>query len=133
MEYSGKETVLSGVIVSVLGYVLWPWRAGEFWQWYTHLPDEFRGDGAVLAGAMIVTVAIGIAIIAATRITVTHLAIGGTIAYVFWMAVLTVFFPLHDFLPYFVYGQVIVGALLGGALATLAGRGLSIWHRPHSS
>lgn len=69
-----------------------------------------------------VTVGIGIAMTELGGLRLSSTAIGGTVAYVVWMTVLTLSFPLHDSIPYVLYGQVLVGALLGSGLATLIDR-----------
>lgn len=112
-----KEIGTSALALSLVGYVLWPWRGGESWKWFTHLPEPLGGDVEVLLLAMLLTATIGFLLTAVGGLRLSNLAIGGTVAYIFWMVVLTTFFELHDPVPYLVYGQVLVGVLLGAGVA----------------
>ena len=133
MERRTREIVTSAVLLSVVGYVAWPWRGGDGWKWFMHLPESVSGDVEILALAMLGTATVGFALTAVAGIRPSNLAIGGVLAYVGWMAVLTAFFSLHDPLPYLVYGQVLVGVLLGGALQRLTGGGSKLAAHVRSS
>lgn len=133
MERRTREIVTSAVLLSVVGYVAWPWRGGDVWKWFMYLPEPVSGDVGILALAMLGTATAGFALTTVADIRLSNLAIGGTLAYAFWMAVLTAFISLHDPLPYLVYGQVLVGVLLGAALETVIGRGSNFVAHTRSS
>lgn len=133
MRRNGKEIVASALVLSAVGYAMWPWQGGEFWKWFMHLPEPLRGDFGVLALAMILTTAIGFLLTARGGIRLSNLAIGGILAYAVWMAVLTTFFELHDPVPFLVYGQVLVGVLLGAAVETVLDRGSKVATHTRSS
>lgn len=114
-----SEIVASALLLTVVGYACWPWRGGESLMWYTYLPEVLQGDLAILGLAMGATVAVGAGVAIIGGIRLSSLAIAGAVTYAGWMAVLTAAFSLHDPLPYVVYGQVLVGVLLGAGLATV--------------
>ncbi|NUB90345.1 hypothetical protein HTZ84_16255 [Haloterrigena sp. SYSU A558-1] len=127
-----QEIVTSAILLSVVGYVAWPWRGGDAWKWFLYLPEAASGDAAILALAMLGTGVVGFSLTAVAGLRLSNLAIGGVLAYVCWMAVLTAFFTLHDPLPYVVYGQVLVGVLLGAALETAIDRRSNLANRTRS-
>lgn len=119
MDRRVRELAASVLLLTIVGYVCWPWRGGESLTWYTYLPEFLQGDLAILGIAMGVTVAVGFVTVTVGGIRLSSLAIAGVLTYGFWMAVLTAAFSLHDPLAYIVYGQVLVGVLLGAGLATV--------------
>lgn len=122
MNRNLSQVIASTVVLSIVGYAMWPWRGGEQVMWYAHLPEPLSNDFWILVIAVVATVAIGVAMTALGGLRLSSIAIGGTVAYAFWMIVLTLSFSLHDSLPYFLYGQVLVGVVLGSGLATAIGR-----------
>ncbi|PGF16899.1 hypothetical protein CP556_12725 [Natrinema sp. CBA1119] len=107
---------MSAVVLSVVGYVTFP--LGDVWRWISLLPT--RGDIGVFAVITIVIGLIGFGITTASSIRLSEFAIGGVLAYVFGMVVLSFVIP-EMLMAYFVYGFVLVCALLGSVIATVIG------------
>ncbi len=71
-----KETVVSAVVLTLIGYIVWPWRGDDTWKWFTSLPESVSGDFGILALAVLRTAAVGF-LLPAAGLRVSSLAGGG--------------------------------------------------------
>lgn len=127
------EILASAVVVSVVGYAIWP--LGDVpWRWVTRLPESVSGDLEVVVVVLVVTGLVGFGITRGTRIRLSDLAVGGVLAYGFWMAVLLAVISFHEpLLPVISYGLVLVGVLLGAIIGETTGRGSNVENHTRSS
>lgn len=133
MRDSVTEILASAIVVSVLGYVVWP--LGDVpWRWVTRVPESLSSDLEVLVVVLLVTGIVGFGLLTGSRIRFTNLAIGGVLAYVFWMGTLALVFSFHEpLLPVISYGLVLVGVLLGALVGETVTRQSNVGNRTRSS
>lgn len=125
MDIRIPEIIKSAIALSVVGYAVWPW--GDVpWKWIAYLPESVDGDLEIAILTIALTAAIGFGILAVTEIRFADFALGGILAYVFWMGILAIAVSLHEpLLPPTTYGLVLLGVLLGAGIRTVIARGSS--------
>ncbi len=89
-------------------------------MWLPLVPESL-GDYQITLLVLAVTGVLGFGITIASSIRLSELAIGGVLAYVFWMVVLSLAFS-EMLLAYLAYGLVLVGVLLGALIGTVIAR-----------
>lgn len=107
-------------MLSVVGYVIWPMERVLGQNIWLPLVPESLGDLIVFL-VLAVTGILGFGITVASSIRLSELAIGGVLAYVFWMVLLSLAFS-EMLLAYLAYGLVLIGVLLGSLIGTVIAR-----------
>ena len=112
MRREAIETLGSSIIIFVTGYIIWPPSVNSWW--WEILPGS--SDFIVLAALLAICVPVGIGISALIGIRLSHLTLGGFLAYLTGMMLIDSMIQPDSPAHYIGYGSILLFIFLGAAV-----------------
>lgn len=113
------EIALSGIVVFIAGFVLWP-PTDSIWQWWTVISEGPEMGLIVLIVLIGLSTATGLGLSTVGNIRPSNLIIGGILAFITGMLLIALIISPDSPSHFLLYGFILVFVFLGAAIGYAA-------------
>ena len=122
------EVALSGIVIFVAGFVLWP-PTDTIWQWWTVISEGPEMGLIVLIVLIGLSTATGLGLSTVGNIRPSNLITGGILAFIIGMSLISLIISPDSPSHFLLYGFILVLVFLGAAI----GYAVSFTRRSYSN